>query len=130
MIRHVSKQVSIPSKQSTWTKQVHVHCTTSISLVTHNWSHSTHHSWVNWQGNPCLAGKNAIYSYQSKSSSDIVNLLLWGEKSIQKNVGSHNLPFSIQSCCSYYARLYLCQRPFYKIFVKFRNSKKMYLKLF
>ena len=23
-----------------------------------------------------------------------------------------------------------CQRPFYKIFVKFRNSKKMYLKLF
>jgi hypothetical protein len=25
---------------------------------------------------------------------------------------------------------YLCQRPFYKILVKFRNSKKMYLKLF
>jgi hypothetical protein len=39
-------------------------------------------------------------------------------------------PFSIQSCRSCYARLYLCQRPFYKIFVKFRNSKKMYLKLF
>ena len=37
-------------------------------------------------------------------------------------------PFSIQSCRSYYATLHLCQRPFYKIFVKFRNSKKMYLK--
>ena len=38
--------------------------------------------------------------------------------------------FSIQSCRSCYATLHLCQRPFYKIFVKFRNSKKMYLKLF
>jgi hypothetical protein len=37
--------------------------------------------------------------------------------------------FSIQSCRSYYA-YHLCQRPFYKIFVKFRNSRKMYLKLF
>jgi hypothetical protein len=36
-------------------------------------------------------------------------------------------PFSIQSCRSYYARLYLCQRPFYKILVKVRNSTKMYL---
>ena len=25
---------------------------------------------------------------------------------------------------------HLCQRSFYKIFIKFRNSKKMYLKLF
>jgi hypothetical protein len=25
---------------------------------------------------------------------------------------------------------HLCQRSFYKIFVKFRNSEKMYLKLF
>jgi hypothetical protein len=39
-------------------------------------------------------------------------------------------PFSIQSCRSCYATLHLCQRPFYKIFVKFRNSKTMYLKLF
>jgi hypothetical protein len=31
--------------------------------------------------------------------------------------------FSIQSCRSCYARLYLCQRPFYKILVKVRNSK-------
>jgi hypothetical protein len=38
--------------------------------------------------------------------------------------------FSIQSCRSCYATLHRCQRPFYKIFVKFRNSKKMYLKLF
>ena len=38
--------------------------------------------------------------------------------------------FSIQSCRSCYVRLCLCQRPFYKIFVKFRNSKQMYLKLF
>ena len=39
-------------------------------------------------------------------------------------------PFSIQSCRSCYATQHLCQRSFYKIFVKFRNSKKMYLKLF
>ena len=31
--------------------------------------------------------------------------------------------FSIQSCRSCYARLYLCQRPFYKIHVQVRNSK-------
>jgi hypothetical protein len=37
-------------------------------------------------------------------------------------------PFSIQSCRSCYARLYLCQRPFYKILVKVRNSKKKVLK--
>ena len=37
-------------------------------------------------------------------------------------------PFSIQSCRSFYATLH--QRPFYKIFVKFRNSKKMYLNFF
>ena len=36
--------------------------------------------------------------------------------------------FSIQSCRSYYATLHLCQRPFYHFFVKFWNSKKMYLK--
>ena len=33
------------------------------------------------------------------------------------------LPFSIQSCRSCYATQHLCQRSFYKIFVKFRNSK-------
>ena len=38
-------------------------------------------------------------------------------------------PFSIQSCRSCYATLHLCQRPFYKIFVKFRNSKKNVLKI-
>ena len=38
-------------------------------------------------------------------------------------------PFSIQSCRSCYARLYLCQRPFYKILVKVRNSKKNVLKI-
>ena len=37
--------------------------------------------------------------------------------------------FSIQSCRSCYARLYLCQRPFYKILVKVRNSKKNVLKI-
>jgi hypothetical protein len=42
----------------------------------------------------------------------------------------NRLSFSIQSCRSCYATLHLCQCPFYKIFVKFRNSKKMYLKLF
>ena len=40
-------------------------------------------------------------------------------------------PFSIQSCRSCYTTQHLCQRSFFKIFVKFRNSKKkMYLKLF
>ena len=44
--------------------------------------------------------------------------------------------FSIGSInCNLYPELsfplrYLCQRSFYKIFVKFRNSKKMYLRLF
>jgi hypothetical protein len=37
--------------------------------------------------------------------------------------------FSIQSCRSCYATQHLCQRPFYKIFVKFRNSKKNVLKI-
>jgi hypothetical protein len=34
------------------------------------------------------------------------------------------LSFSIQSCRSRNAPLYLCQHSFYKIFVKFRNSRK------
>ena len=34
-------------------------------------------------------------------------------------------PFSIQSCRSCYTTQHLCQRSFFKIFVKFRNSKKM-----
>jgi len=38
--------------------------------------------------------------------------------------------FSIQSFRSQEAPLHLCQPSFYKIFVKFRNSDKMYLKLF
>ena len=38
-------------------------------------------------------------------------------------------PFSIQSCRSRYAPLYLCKRSFYNIFVKFRNSKKNVLKI-
>ena len=37
--------------------------------------------------------------------------------------------FSIQSCRSCYATHHLCQRSFYKIFVKFRNSKKNVLKI-
>ena len=41
----------------------------------------------------------------------------------------HIFTFSIQSCRSCYARLYLCQRPFYKILVKVRNSKKNVLKI-
>ena len=39
------------------------------------------------------------------------------------------ISFSIHSCRSCYATLHLCQRPFYKIFVKFRNSKKNVLKI-
>ena len=34
------------------------------------------------------------------------------------------ISFSIQSCRSCYATLHLCQRSFYKIFVKLRNNKK------
>ena len=37
--------------------------------------------------------------------------------------------FSIQSCRSCYATQHLCQRSFYKIFVKFINSKKNVLKI-
>ena len=40
------------------------------------------------------------------------------------------ITFSIQSCRSCYAtQQHLCQRSFYKIFVKFRNSKKNVLKI-
>jgi hypothetical protein len=42
---------------------------------------------------------------------------------------SDRIPFSIQSCRSCYATQHLCQRSFYKIFVKFRNSKKNILKI-
>ena len=37
--------------------------------------------------------------------------------------------FSIQSCGTCYAILYLCQRPLYKILVKVRNSKINVLKI-
>ena len=37
--------------------------------------------------------------------------------------------FYIQSCRSYYATQHLCQRSFYKIFGKFRNSKTNVLKI-
>ena len=39
------------------------------------------------------------------------------------------ISFSIQSCRSCYAAQHLCQRSFYKIFVKFRNSEKNVLKI-
>ena len=39
------------------------------------------------------------------------------------------LTFSIQSCRSCYATQHLCQRSFYKIFVKFRHSKNNVLKI-
>ena len=71
-------------------------CLTCIFL--HNCSLSTHHPLVNWQRNARFAKWNAINSYQSKSSFDIVNLLLWKEKAIQKIDGFHNLhgiPFLI-----------------------------------
>jgi len=38
-------------------------------------------------------------------------------------------PFSIQSFRSCYATQHLCQRSFYKIVVKFRNSKKNVFKI-
>ena len=37
--------------------------------------------------------------------------------------------FPIQSCRSCYTTQHLCQCSFYKIFVKFRNSKKNVLKI-
>jgi hypothetical protein len=39
------------------------------------------------------------------------------------------LTFYIQSCRSCYATQHLCQRSFYKIFVKFRNNKTNVLKI-
>ena len=39
------------------------------------------------------------------------------------------MSFSIQSCRSCYASLYLCQTPILQDFVKFRNSKKNVLKI-
>jgi hypothetical protein len=49
--------------------------------------------------------------------------------SILVSVVITNESFSILSYRSCYARLYLCQRPFYKILVKVRNSKKNVLKI-
>ena len=39
------------------------------------------------------------------------------------------ITFSIQSCRTCYATQHLCQRSFYKIFVKFRNNKTNVLKI-
>ena len=44
------------------------------------------------------------------------------------NIKGVIISFSIQSCRSCYAAQHLCQRSFYKIFVKFRNSEKNVLK--
>ena len=44
------------------------------------------------------------------------------------NVSDYH-PFSIQSCRSCYARIYLCQRSFFKILVQVRNSKTNVLKI-
>ena len=43
--------------------------------------------------------------------------------------GHDRMAFSIQSCRSCYATQHLCQRSFYKTFVKFRNSQKNVLKI-
>jgi hypothetical protein len=51
------------------------------------------------------------------------------ERTTDHGQATGKLSFSIQSCRSCYARLYLCQRPFYKILVKVRNSKKYVLKI-
>ena len=56
-----------------------------------------------------------------------INYKLCTKKEVLNNTitnVSDNYPFSIQSCHSCYARLYLYQRSFYKILVKVRNSKK------
>ena len=50
------------------------------------------------------------------------------KKTFYMGVFTKNLSFSIQSCRSCYATQHLCQCSFYKIFVKFRNSKKNVLK--
>ena len=44
-------------------------------------------------------------------------------------MAAYTTTFSIQSCRSYYATQHLFQRSFYKIFVKFRNSKKRVIKI-
>jgi hypothetical protein len=47
----------------------------------------------------------------------------WRVDKIENGGRCHgNQSFSIQSCRSCYATLHLCQCPFYKIFVKFRNN--------
>ena len=48
---------------------------------------------LNWQTNPPFFEEKPINSYhnQSKSLFDIVNLLPWGEKAIQKNGGKEFL---------------------------------------
>ena len=65
----------------------------------------------------------------NKKSNFINNKLLQKIDIAEPGTSTGCYPFSIQCCRSCYARLYLCQRPFYKIFVKFRNSKKKVLKI-
>ena len=69
----------------------------------------------------------ALASQSSNSYSKIVQLesdIHWMYVEYEYENYTPKLSFSIQSCRSCYARLYLCQRPFYKILVKVRNSKK------
>jgi hypothetical protein len=73
---------------------------TFIAVPADNALIALHSSFVGQLADKSLfRSQKAINNYKSKSLFDIVNLLLWGEKVIQKNVGFHNLkeiPFLIK----------------------------------
>ena len=77
-----------------------------------------------------LECKLLLSMWQSKGavSYDIPEVRIWSTLHVVisiyiMNQSWYHVTYSIQSCRSCYARLYLCQRPFYKICVKYRNSK-------
>jgi hypothetical protein len=77
-----------------------------------------------------LTNLNVRFCFFSKRESSKPPTYQTKLTSFEKNCDNvRRDPFSIQSCSSRYAPLYLCQCSFYKIFVKFRNSKKNVLKI-
>jgi hypothetical protein len=82
----------------------------------------------------CYANFSLFMKHWKKDNSAFIVELQWSTKHthITKDRARFSLFFSHSHCRFCYSTLHLChcQRPFNKIFVKFRNSKKMYLKLF
>jgi hypothetical protein len=96
----------------------------------------------------CFSGGNsALYGWKFTNLFDVTHVIcsylkrifsdLYGKSALHQVKSTRNFhifylffPKTKKTSLLRYATLHLCQRPFYKILVKFRTSKKMYLKLF